>query len=102
MRNNALKARLVPHVPSEHPKVALLGRISASTRINLTTIWPRSTFTVDVLVVTAGVQVGEDVEGKLFYNISHSEAKGCNARENGEEKKKAALWTRYGISHIPP
>lgn len=38
---------------------------------------------IDQEVVTAGVTVGEDAQGNLFYNVSHAGAKGWTPNENG-------------------
>lgn len=38
---------------------------------------------IDQELVTAGVTVGEDAQGNLFYNVSHAGAKGWTANENG-------------------
>ncbi|APQ14653.1 hypothetical protein BJP27_24070 (plasmid) [Pseudomonas oryzihabitans] len=38
---------------------------------------------IDQEIVTAGVTVGEDAQGNLFYNVSHAGAKGWTANENG-------------------
>lgn len=38
---------------------------------------------IDQELVTAGVTVGEDAQGNLFYNVSHAGAKGWTPNENG-------------------
>lgn len=86
MKEDALKARLVEHIEE------ILTKGTAGQRRELykdrtdgmvAFYFIQKEVQVDDQLVTAGVTVGEDAEGNLFYNVAHSAAKGWIGKEGG-------------------
>lgn len=86
MKEDVLKARLVEHIRE------ILESGTASPRRELykqrtdslvAFYFIQKDVQLDDVVVTAGVTVGEDAQGNLFYNVAHSAAKGWVAKEGG-------------------
>jgi len=86
MKEDVLKARLVEHIEE------ILTKGTAGQRRELykdrtdgmvAFYFIQKDVQVDDQLVTAGVTVGEDAEGNLFYNVAHSAAKGWIGKEGG-------------------
>ena len=84
MRNDPLKAKLIPHVPDILRTGEYVGKEDAyKARPDGTVAFHFFMKDVDVgaLSITVGVSAGEDQSRRYFYNVNHSESEGWKRKK---------------------